>query len=87
MTIDEQCYKLYKEAKKNLEMNDPHLEDEVIVALWESAKDLVEENTELKRKTSNQERELAIYYHKVQMLETQLAIANGTYSKEIVVTH
>lgn len=65
----DECFKLYQQAKLNLESNEPSFEDEFVVAMWEQAQE--------DRKT------IVDQTRKIDLLETKVAQLDGTLTSTL----
>lgn len=63
------CYMLYQQSLKNIQSDAPHLEDEVIVALW--------------RLVMLQKKQLAEQYHLIDLLESKNTKLEGIIQNEL----
>jgi hypothetical protein len=78
-TLMQQCYDLYVQSQKNLRSECPDLSDQVIVTLWELARDRNEENIRLKKELDEAQKDRAEYYRRVDLLEAKLLkLTTGT---------
>jgi hypothetical protein len=73
-SIMKKAFGLYKQSKKNLETDNPDLADQVIVALWESARDMTQEIEALKKELNEANLAKAEYYRHNDILTSQVEV-------------
>lgn len=80
MTEANKLRELYLQSKKNLEGDNPDFVDRALVALYELNLEYLRRNIAYEKVITEQGKQLAEQYHNIDVLETRLAIANGTYN-------